>query len=91
MNAVPEQLELFAAAEPDFDFFDAEVFEDGFSNTFRWEMEGEQRLHRIEYGWLASEADVAATHVVQLVTNARVDRADPQEPVAAYLRDASPK
>jgi hypothetical protein len=45
----------------------------------------------IEYGWLANEADVAARHIVEIVTAARVERADPQEPVAAYLRDVFAK
>jgi hypothetical protein len=89
MNAASEQLDLFAAIEPDFDFFDAEVFEANFSDTFPTE-EG-RGLHHVEYGRLASEADVAATHIIQIVTAARVARADPQEPVAAYLRDAFAK
>jgi hypothetical protein len=89
MGAAPEQLDLFADAEPDFDAFDAEVFEGDFSDTFpleAGEWSGAIRRH-VAYGWLASEADVAATHIIQIVTAARVGRADPQEPVAAYLGD----
>jgi hypothetical protein len=46
-------------------------------------------LIAIEYGWLASEADVAATHIIQIVTAA--EEPDRQERVAAYLRDAFAK
>jgi hypothetical protein len=81
MSAAPEQLDLFTdtliAIKP---------------YRRRSHQQGRSVIRRhVEYGWLASEADVAATHVVQLVTNARVKRADPQEPVAAYLRDAFAK
>jgi hypothetical protein len=47
------------------------------------------RLHNIEYGWLASEADIAAGHIVEIIT--AVELPDRQERVAAYLRDAFAK
>lgn len=43
---------------------------------------------QVAYGQIATEADIAATEIVQIIVSCRVARSDPQEPVAAYLRDA---
>jgi hypothetical protein len=47
------------------------------------------KLHNIEYGWLASEADIAARHIVEITS--AIESPDQQERVAAYLRDAFAK
>jgi hypothetical protein len=43
---------------------------------------------QVEYGRLATEADIAATELIQIVTTCRVElHEDPQPHVAEYLRN----